>query len=880
MKLLQSLQLNRLRRCSLAHVFSGALLSFIAAGSLHATAPFVSLTAPYPSGNLGQFLLGSDIVCTAVARDIDGSDIVNYEFSVDGTVVQTGTQSFYVYPAITEGNPAISVTVTDGDGETATSNLGGLTVANRGFIPSLVELDTPLTGSSISLNTVISAAGSVDSAGEALGGLIFLRNGTFVSETVSPTASTFSFTDSSSEDGTFSYFVLSHYARDVTEGPADNRVTVTWTMANISNISTVQVSDTNVIVSSPINGTQVKLNSPFQILATATSGNSSIEQVQFFINDTLIETDNLYPFQASYTPTTSGDLVVKVEATDSRGDTSTNSVTVTPEIIGGEAIITSPVNGFQFSVFEDVTIEATINPLNNNINKATFLANGAEISILTDPPYEVVFNTTVPGDFVFVVNVEYDDGTLFSSPGVATQAVFNPLSNNADFVTQSFLDFFGDTPNDVIRDDFVDQLDTGKLTRTEFLSELIGQSSQGGDGTSVVGAYSTVLRRFPSTAEFQAAMLSLNTGGGGGSGTDNIPISIGDTVSGTLDTIGEIDTYEFTVSGTQLITASITSPLFVQLTFRTETGGLIASSGNGFFVINPELAATLNGTATFLLDVDGIGTGAYTLSLFGPDDAGSGVTGSLVLTTLLNNLYDSAEYLFQFGPVPDVIGNDFAIILNRQNLVDQLYFSKYGAGPSQLQKEQGAIRMANLGGFINYTEIFITEETFDDGSDLLIDTFSQRPYWQTGFLVIGMFNEQPTNATIREFTDQDLNSQLQEMQDDPRYLDRFPPIQSVLLGGEADDDGWVNSPWLSFTNLRQDPWYYHFTLSWLFTSSLSPEAVWFYSPVLGWFFTNDQDYPFLYSDTYKAWLFYYEGTSNPSWFYNTSTDEAFSLDLE
>lgn len=875
MKSRSIMQKNVFRRCSRPSLLGVLLLFSAIPGILQATAPFVVLTAPYPSGNLGQFLLGSDVVCSAVARDVDGSGIANYEFSVDSTVVQSSTQNFYVYHAFGVATPAITVIVTDGDGETASADIGSISIVNRGFIPSLVELETPKDGSSASLNSILTASGTVDSAGEALGGLIFIENGAFVSEEVAPTSSSFSFQANASEEGTFSYFVVSHYSRDVTEGPADNRITVTWTMANISNIATLKISDTNVVVSSPVDGTDVKLNSPFQILATATSGNSAIEEVKFYVDGVLIETDTLYPFSAYYTPTQSGDILVGVEATDTRGDVTSDSVSVTPKVFGGVANITTPVNGFQFSVFEAIDIEATVNPLTNSVSQVTFFANGEEIGIKRSTPYEVEFTTDVPGDYVFLVKVLYDDGTEFTSPGVATQIVFNPLSNSADFVVQSFLDFFGVAPPPAVQDDFTLRLNDGTLTRTAFLSEIVA-SAQGGDGTSIIGAYSTVLRRFPDPAEFQAGMLAIDTSTDTGSGSGNIPISVGDTVSGTISSSFDLDTFEFEITGTgsELIVATIASPVLIGLTFRTEAGDPIVTSADGFATLDPTVTATLQGPATFLLDVRGIGTGAYTLTLSGNTDATPGVSGSLVLTTLLQSLFSSTEYTFTFGPVPTLIGIERAIVVNRENLVNQLYASKYdGGGPSDLQVEQGSIRMSVLGGNIDYTEIFITEAKFTDGSELLVHTTSKRPFWQTGYFVTAMFNEQPTNASIGEFTGASVTTQLDEMQDDPRYLNRFPPIDSVLLGGEANDSGWVDSPWLGLTNLRNAPWYYNMTLAWLYTSSLSPESVWFYSPGLGWFWTSDSTYPFIYITADAGWFYVLGEEDGLAILYDVNTGE-------
>ncbi len=89
----------------------------------------------------------------------------------------------------------------------------------------------------------------------------------------------------------------------------------------------------------------------------------------------------------------------------------------------------------------------------------------------------------------------------------------------------------------------------------------------------------------------------------------------------------------------------------------------------------------------------------------------------------------------------------------------------------------------------------------------------------------------------------------------------------------GDENGWKESEWFGwFWSQSHDAgWLYHGEHEWLCAFGGSQDSVWFWHPAMGWLWTRDTVYPFLWSHTGQAWLFYYKGSKG--WFLNFNTGE-------
>lgn len=1068
MKLLSSIFSGALRRRSMPYIVGG-LAALLTPLTSQATPPFVSLSN-LPSGSLQQYMVGSDVVFTTVARDVDGSGIVSYQWFVNGVLQTNETGPSFIYPAFNVGTPNISVIVTDGDGETGTANRS-LNIADFGFVPSLVELTSPSGGTTFRIGETFTASGRVDSAGEALDGIILVENGSFLDSVTTVTDNTYSFNVEADELGKFDYLTLAHYARQITINPGGGAdpFDVTYTMSNVSVpptsivvsdaalpvislvspsagdtvsfgietvvqasvspldptssliveffvdgvsigtarsvpyaiawepsttgkveltasvneagnvvtsapvtvnvvvgsqlgveiltpadftefdigddpitltarasstssnatieyfangvslgsateapfsvtwspqtagsfIITARVSDASssrtltsggslvqvfntpeprptVAFASPLEGDTIPINILTTITASATSQSGTIQQVEFRINGESVEVDTVYPYNTSFNASPSDDILLQAIATDSFGNVAAQTITIAAAAIDERVRLIQPVSGLQFSVFEDVSFEAEVRATSKAVESVVFLSNGEAAVTREFPPFEETFSTTTPGDYVFSAQVTYSDGLTLTSPAVATQGVISPLSNFADFVVQAFLDFIGAQPNAQVLEEVLEDFENGETNKVAVIEEIL-LSSDGESGVSIVGTYQTLLRRFSDPAEYQTALLSLSGDSGGGGAGGAIPITIGDTVNGqfTNSTFDNLVTFVFTVTEAQTVTAFVTSPVFVNVRFQDAAGATIAISDNGFFALNPTLVATLPGAGTYFLILDGLtsSVGAFTLTLSGADSGGGGgVGGAFRLGPIIDGIFLSDEYLAKFGPVPNITTSGLVGLENRQQMVRQTYIGKYGGEPNDLQLVQGGLRIVTLGGVTEYVEVLVNEANFETGDALLVGAGTRRPYWTTALLTLGFFNEQPTLSTVAEFENLPLDDQIAAMLEDPRYTSRFPPPYSLLFAGDVNEQGWVDSAWMSLVNVLSAPWYYQVDLGWLFTSAAISDSVWFYSPELGWIWTNDNAYPFVYINDEAAWFYVLGSDDGFVFLYDVNTD--------
>ena len=80
---------------------------------------------------------------------------------------------------------------------------------------------------------------------------------------------------------------------------------------------------------------------------------------------------------------------------------------------------------------------------------------------------------------------------------------------------------------------------------------------------------------------------------------------------------------------------------------------------------------------------------------------------------------------------------------------------------------------------------------------------------------------------------------------------------------------WWNSPWFgSFYRGDGEEWIMHAGLGWLYPSPSYGGGGWFWNEDLKWVWTNSEHYPFLFSNTGGAWLYFYGKHRNEILFYH------------
>ena len=126
-----------------------------------------------------------------------------------------------------------------------------------------------------------------------------------------------------------------------------NSVTPTLLNATVS-IVTNLLPTTNV--TSPVAGASIVFGQSFIVSATAADADGTISKVEFFINDTLINTSTSAPYTFNWTPPASGNYAIKSVATDNKGasipSTIINVVVTPPAPTGTTIVLQRGLNGY------------------------------------------------------------------------------------------------------------------------------------------------------------------------------------------------------------------------------------------------------------------------------------------------------------------------------------------------------------------------------------------------------------------------------------------------------------------------------------------------------------------------------------------------------
>jgi hypothetical protein len=98
---------------------------------------------------------------------------------------------------------------------------------------------------------------------------------------------------------------------------------------------------------------------------------------------------------------------------------------------------------------------------------------------------------------------------------------------------------------------------------------------------------------------------------------------------------------------------------------------------------------------------------------------------------------------------------------------------------------------------------------------------------------------------------------------------------SLWLNATALGGGWQWLSWFGFFNTMNSGWIYHSTLGSLYVCGTSTDNIWFYDPQWdgkgGWWWTTSSTFPWIYSATEQAWLYYDTADAGSRWFYNSRT---------
>ncbi|HTF19831.1 MAG TPA: Ig-like domain-containing protein, partial [Chryseolinea sp.] len=271
--------------------------------------PTVVLTAPATNSTSIQ---GSTVNITATATDSDGT-IAKVEFFDGATKLGEDTSNPYTYswanPAA--GSHALTARATDDKGGVANSTAVTITVTTpAGNRPPVVVITSPANSSSVAHGTPITlTATATDSDGTIAKVEFFDGTKKLGEDTASPY--TFSWTNA-----TLGAHVITAKATD------NSGLVATSAIVNITLTGSVVEPGNDaptVSITSPAALAGFDISEEIELTASASDGNGTIAQVEFFEGTNKIGESTETPYSTTWTPPGAGSYSITAVATDNQG---------------------------------------------------------------------------------------------------------------------------------------------------------------------------------------------------------------------------------------------------------------------------------------------------------------------------------------------------------------------------------------------------------------------------------------------------------------------------------------------------------------------------------------------------------------------------------
>ena len=441
-------------------------------------APSVSITSPSVNQQIEE---GNSISLAANASDADGT-ISKVEFYLNGSKVGEDLSAPFTLNAgnLSVGNYSVYAVATDNDAaSTTSSSINFSVVAPVQNQAPLVSITSPSNNAQFNEGNTISLTANASDSDGSVALVEFYLNGTKVGQDAS---APYSYNAGALSTGNYTVYAVA----------TDNEgATTTSANVNFSVNEVIQNQAPSVSISSPTNNAQIDEGTSVSINAVATDADGTISGVQFYLNGTLVFTDNSSPYEYDAGTLSVGNYRVYAVATDNDNATAT-SATVNFDIntvivgdcnapawssssiyTGGDEVahnnklwrakwwtsgdepgttgefgvwedlgnctigntndapevqITSPSNNSSFDEGSVVTVTASASDADGSVSKVEFYINGNKVGEDLNAPYSI--NTSALNAGNYTIEAVATDNEGASTTSSVVNITINTLVNN------------------------------------------------------------------------------------------------------------------------------------------------------------------------------------------------------------------------------------------------------------------------------------------------------------------------------------------------------------------------------------------------------------------------------------------------------------------
>ncbi len=350
----------------------------------------------------------ASLTVAASASDNDGA-VAQVEFFLGGTSIGIDTSSPYsaVTNNVSAGTYTVSAVATDNAGAKATNSVS--IIVNS--LPT-ASLTSPTNGAtfiapaSITLTATASDSDGTVTNVEFFNGLTLLGN-----DTNSP----YSISWNNVAAGSYTLTVKA----------MDNRGAVTTSSA--VSITVSNNAAPTVTVTSPTNNTLLAVPASFTLTATASDPDGGVAQVEFFNGGTSLGFDTNSPYSVPVNNLTAGIYTLTAVATDNRGATATNSVSLIVNSLPTISI-TSPTNGAIFLAPANIAIAVTANDSDGTVTNVEFFQGATKLGQDTNSPFTFAWNGVTAGIYTLTARATDNRGAMTTSASINISVTNSPPS--------------------------------------------------------------------------------------------------------------------------------------------------------------------------------------------------------------------------------------------------------------------------------------------------------------------------------------------------------------------------------------------------------------------------------------------------------------------
>lgn len=214
----------------------------------------------------------------------------------------------------------------------------------------------------------------------------------------------------------------------------------TSTTATVSNFS-VNTNLSNgaptVSLTSPTAGQSWAAPASLTLAATASDPEQRVSRVEFYANGNSLGSDTTTPYGMTWSNVAAGSYAITARVFDAdggQGQSSSVSITVTPQNGAPTVQLTSPSAGQSFTVNTSLTIAANASDPEGRMGRVDFLVNDAVRGSDTSAPYSVAWAPTAAGTYR-IAAVAYDADNMSTRTAEITVTVSAPVVTPPRYVT-------------------------------------------------------------------------------------------------------------------------------------------------------------------------------------------------------------------------------------------------------------------------------------------------------------------------------------------------------------------------------------------------------------------------------------------------------------